>query len=77
MGLQEKPSNHLMYAIASFVVLCCVCVVLSCIGFVRLEFKLGQQGKKIVALEKEIQMWRKLQETDGKSTTSCNVMVPF
>jgi hypothetical protein len=37
-----------------------------------LEFKLSQQEKKLVALEKEIQTWKKVQGTDGKSRTPHN-----
>ncbi|XP_020902245.2 hemicentin-2 [Exaiptasia diaphana] len=69
MGWMSDSSSRLVSAFIAFAVLCCVCVVLCAIGFVRLELRLKDQDVKILMLRKEIQKW-KIHQSDENDETS-------
>lgn len=63
MGWANESQSRLVSAFVAFAVLCCVCVILCAVGFVRLELRLKIQDEKIISLKKEIS---KLQNSERK-----------
>lgn len=56
MGLinVESSPSRLVSAFIAFAILCCVCVILCAVGFVRLELQLKTQEEQIVSLRNDI-----------------------
>lgn len=67
MGLinAESSPSRLVSAFIAFSILCCLCVILCAVGFVRLELQLKNQEEKIVALRNDISILQR-QNRNGK-----------